>query len=85
MIQSAGMKNWFPQAINMLQWFCLLFLPVTYFSDFATNKIFMIRKKTKFFRTGEISFKWVICLTVLPRAICIRTKSKVYEGAFLEK
>ena len=33
MIQSAGIKNWFPQLIKRLQKFSLLFLPVTHFSD----------------------------------------------------
>ena len=35
-------------------------------------------------RTGEISFKWLIFLAVLPRAV-FRTQSKVYGGAFLQK
>ena len=35
-------------------------------------------------RTGEIPFKWLLFLTVLPRAI-FRTQSKVYGGAILQK
>ena len=37
MIQSVGIKNWFPQSINRLQSFSLLFLPVTRFLIFATK------------------------------------------------
>ena len=33
MIQSAGIMNWFPQSINRLQMFSLLFLSVAGFSD----------------------------------------------------
>ena len=35
MIQSAGIKNWFPQSINRLLRFSLLFLSITHFSDFC--------------------------------------------------
>ena len=41
-------------------------------------------KDKKFYRTGEISFKWPLFLTVLPRAV-FRTQSKVYGGDFLQK
>ena len=45
----------------------------------------MIRvKDKKFYRTEEISFKWLPFLTVLPRAVFI-TQSKGYGGAFLQK
>ena len=83
MIQSAIIKNWFPQSINRLHRFSLLFIPVTRFSDFC-NKINMIKIKTKSLQNWEISFKWLLSLTVLLRAI-LRTESKVYSGAFLEK
>ena len=83
MIQSAIIKNWFPQSINRLHRFSLLFIPVTRFSDFC-NKINMIKIKTKSLQNWEISFKWLLSLTVLLRAI-FRTESKVYSGAFLEE
>ena len=41
-------------------------------------------KETDFYITGEIFFKWLIFLTVLPRAL-FRTQPKVYGGAFLQK
>ena len=41
-------------------------------------------KDKKFYRTEEISFKWLLYLTLLPTAVC-RTQSKVYSGAFLQK
>ena len=49
MIQSAGIKNWFPQSINMLQRSSLLFLPVTLFSDFYNKIKYDINKDTKSF------------------------------------
>ena len=38
----------------------------------------------KFYRNGEIYFKWLLFLTVLPRAV-FRTQSKFYGGDFLQK
>ena len=35
MIESGGIKNWFPESINRLQRFSLLFLSVPRFSDFC--------------------------------------------------
>ena len=35
MIQSVGIKNWFPQSTNRLHRFSPLFLSVTRFSDFC--------------------------------------------------
>ena len=45
----------------------------------------MIRIKTqkKFYKTREISFKWLFFLTILPRAV-FRTQPKVYDEAFLK-
>ena len=43
-----------------------------------------IKDKKKFYRTGEISFKWLLFLTVLPRVL-LRTQLKVYGGTFLQK
>ena len=44
---SIQIKNWFPQSINRLQRFSLLFLSVTHFLIFAKSKICMIRIKRK--------------------------------------
>ena len=41
-------------------------------------------KDTKSFTELGKSFKWLLFLTVLPRAL-FRTQSKVYGGAFLQK
>ena len=41
-------------------------------------------KDKKFYRTGEISFKWLFFIA-LPRAVEPRTQSKVYGGEFLQK
>ena len=41
-------------------------------------------KDKTFYRTEEISFKWLLFQTVFPRAV-FRTQSKVYGGAFLQK
>ena len=59
MIQSAGIKNRFPQSINRLWRVSLLFISVTCFSDFCKDKDTK-DKDTKSFRTGEISFKWLL-------------------------
>ena len=84
-IQSAGIKNWFPQSINRLQRFSLLFLSVTRFLIFAKNKICMIRIKTKSFtELGKYILNGYFFLTVLPRAV-LRTQSKFYGGDFLQK
>ena len=43
------------------------------------------KKKDKtFYRTGEIYFKWLLLLTVLPRAV-FRIQSKFYGGDLLQK
>ena len=42
------------------------------------------KRLKKFYKTGEMSFKWMLSLTVLARAV-FRTQSKVCGGAFLEK
>ena len=41
-------------------------------------------KDKMFDKTGEISFKWLLFLTVLPRDI-FKTQSKVCGGDFLQK
>ena len=41
-------------------------------------------KDKKFYKTWEISLKWILFLTVLPMAV-FRTQSKVYGGACLKK
>ena len=54
MIQSAGIKNWFPQSINRLYMFNLLFLSVTRFFWFLPwNKMYMIKIKT-----GKVLQNW---------------------------
>ena len=54
MIQSGGIKTWFPQSINRLQRFSTLFLPVTRFSDFC-DKIKIFRDPNK---DANISQNW---------------------------
>ena len=45
----------------------------------------MMRKKTQnVLQNWEISFKWLLSLKVLLRAV-FRMQSKVYGGAFLQK
>ena len=57
-------------------------MPVTCFSDFGGKINYAWLKTQKVLeRTGEISFKWLLFLTVLSRAV-FRTQSKVYGGAF---
>ena len=41
-------------------------------------------KDKKFYTTWQISLKWILFLTVSPRAV-FRTQSKVYGGPFLQK
>ena len=41
-------------------------------------------KDKTFYKTGEISFKWLLFLIILPRDI-FRTQSKVCGGDFLQK
>ena len=48
------------------------------------DKEFYTQRHKKFYRTGEISFKWLIFLTVLLRAE-FRTQSKICDGAFFVK
>ena len=58
-IQPAGIRNWFPQSINRLQRFSLLFLSVAGFSDLCDKIKYDKNKDTKFYRTEGISLKWL--------------------------
>ena len=60
-IQSAGIKNWFPQSINRLYMFNLLFLSAPHFFLIFTIEWNMHKNKDKkFYRIEEISFKWLL-------------------------
>ena len=61
MIQSAEIKNWFPQSINRHYMFNLSSLSVTHFFLIFTveQNMYDKNKDTKFYRTEEISFKWL--------------------------
>ena len=41
-------------------------------------------RRQKVLHYEKISFKWILFLTVLPRAV-FRTQSKAYGGTFLQK
>ena len=43
-----------------------------------------IKETKKFYMTGQMSFKCLVLLSVLPRVI-FRTKTEYYGGAFLQK
>ena len=66
MIQSAGIKSYFPQSINRLQRFSLLFLSVIPFSDFCKKIKYDKNKETKsFIELGKYLlngyFLWQYC------------------------
>ena len=41
-------------------------------------------KDKKFYMAGKMSFKWLLFLTVLSRAI-LKTQPEVYGGSFLQE